>query len=612
MGVTSVNATYENYTLGRCIHELFEDQAARWPDAAALVFGNERLSYAELNRRSNQLAHFLVNEVKVKPDTLVGLCLERSLELVIGMLGVLKAGGAYVPLDPEYPEARIRYMLKDASLKTVLTGRIIGKRVSGIERAVYIDQDNFQERFGSQSTANIATHALGLQPNHLVYVIYTSGSTGWPKGVMVEHRSLTNLIKFDTGFFNITANSKLLNPLSFGFDAGNGYAWEALCAGACLFLVSPTDDLFKMIKEKHISHAVMTAAIMRNQDPCPSSTLEVLISGGDAYDKRVLDHLAPQTRFYNVYGPTETTVTATCQHIVGDKHCGIGKPITNVECHVLNEQLQPLPAGERGELYIGGAGLARGYLNQPDLTKERFIPNPYYNAADSCSSKRLYRTGDLARWLTDRNLEFLGRVDYQVKIRGFRVECGEIEHALRELPSVQEAVVMAQPRSGEGAEGDKQLVAYIAPRQSDGEGLEDIGEKSREALKARLPQYMVPAYFVVLEKMPLTPGGKVDRNGLLELNFDKNQMQYQAPRTETERVLCEIWQSILGMERVGVNDDFFRLGGHSLSALKAINKIKSTMGVKCELYLLFENGVLSDFARVIEEKIAKEVVQHGE
>ena len=581
-----------------CVHGLFEARVNEYPNAIAIVCDERRLSYQQLNERANQLAHYLVNEQHLKPDTLVGVCFEHSLEMAIAILGVLKAGGAYVPLDPDYPQARLAHMIKDAALNTIITDSALleGLPIKDVQ-ALCLDSNDIKAVLTQQATTNLSPENIGLTPNHLAYVIYTSGSAGKPKGVMVEHRSLINLIHADQARFQLQVGDRFLSPLSLGFDAGNGYLLESLSTGACLYLVAPTEPLFTVIEQQGITHAVMPAALLSTQEVQATPGLKVLLSGGDRCDQRLVEKLAPTTRFYNVYGPTENTVTTSCQHVKKNQRLGIGKPITNVQCYVLSPSQNLVPVGCSGELHIGGLGLARGYLNNPELTAEKFIVNPYYDPTNPSSSKRLYKTGDLVRWLSDGNLEFLGRIDHQVKIRGFRIELGEIETALTTQAHVKDVIVLAK-----GEASDKRLVAYVVSEaQEEGALSKELSEQLQQHLAQQLPNYMIPSTFVVLEKFPLTPNGKVDRKALPEPDFSDQQAIYIAPNTELEKTLCDLWQEVLGVERVGLNDNFFRLGGHSLLATRLVSRINDRLKTNLSLKSLFTCATLAQLAVVVSE-----------
>ncbi|WP_262696512.1 non-ribosomal peptide synthetase, partial [Kordiimonas aquimaris] len=579
------NDTSAAYASDKCLHTLFEEQASRTPDNIAVVYEGSELSYAELNKRSNQLAHYLI-EQGVKPDSLVGLCLDRSLEMVVGIMGILKAGGAYVPLDPDYPEDRLRFMLDDtqahivigqASIATDLS--LFDERCQDRPELVLLDEPEQLEALSFYPETNPDTSALGICSDHLAYVIYTSGSTGKPKGVCVEHKSVGRLLNTCQEKFKFNSKDVWTFFHSCSFDFSVWELWGALfCGGKALLLSDDvrrsTDLLLKVFIDYQVTIFSQTpSGFYRLMSRCiiQKATLDSLryvVFGGEALEP---NKLKPWFRFYrglnarmiNMYGLTEATVHATFHEVTrkeAEQTCSvIGRPLADLSAWVLDEHQRILPIGAVGELYIGGAGLARGYLNRPELTAERFISNPFSNDTGS----RLYRTGDLVRYLPDGNLEFIGRVDHQVKVRGFRIELGEIEASLLDVSDVSDVVVVA--REGQADSSDKQLVAYIV---AEGSYVEDEAAKQdfigslRSTLQQRLPDYMIPSAFVVLDSFPLTTNGKLDRQALpAPGDMDVQRSIYVAPRTEIEAKLCTLWQEVLKLERVGVHDNFFELGG---------------------------------------------------
>ena len=603
------NNTQTEYESNTCIHKVFERQVTNNPNAIALVFDNQKVTYRELDERANQLANYLVTERGVTPDSLVGVCLDRSVALVESILAIVKAGGAYVPLDPSYPESRLTYMLNDAIPATVITTCAIQEKTPIFtQNALLIDDTLVKKQISSESVSPVENSEL--TSNHLAYVIYTSGSTGKPKGVMIEHHSLVNLVSFDKSLFGLEEGSKLLNPLSIGFDAGNGYFWDALCSGASLYMEPTGGDLFSYIEEHTITHAVMPAALLNVQAVKSVESLRVLISGGDACNPDVLQKLNDKTEFINVYGPTENTVTSTYHKLVGNETTVIGKPLQNVECFVLSPTKMPLPENCVGELYLGGAGLARGYLNDLERTQEKFIENPFYsNKGDqqgvgvSSQSERLYRTGDLVRRLPDGSLEFIGRTDNQVKIRGYRIELGEIESKLMSHPSVKESAILVKNL----ASGEKSLVAYVATH----DGLDSNSASSTEVCDARmtelraflsesLPEYMVPSVISLMAALPLTGNGKVDRKYLTSLEVVIQQAELVLPETETEKMLCQIWSDILGVEQIGICDNFFHLGGDSLLSVRILAKIKTEFELDIPVKTILANPTIESIATHID------------
>jgi len=585
------------YPRDRRIHELFEAQVERSPEAVAVVLEEERLTYAELNQRANRLAHALIAQ-SVGTETLVGLCAERSLEMVAGILGILKAGGAYVPLDPEYPEARLRSMVEDSGVEVVLAQR----RLSGLEcfagcRTLPLDDPAL--------TAEPAGGNPGLRgrSSDLAYVIYTSGSTGQPKGAMVEHRSVARLV-IHPDFLPLDAETVMLQASSVSFDAATLEIWGALLNGGRLVLyperVPEIGRLNAEIERRGVNTAWLTAGLFEQwSHQLPQTTrLQWVLSGGDVVDPSAVARVYaafPGIEVINGYGPTENTTFTSCYSIPRDldpRHAlPLGRPINGTGVYVLQENRTLAALGAVGELCAFGDGVARGYLNRPDLTAERFIADPVPEVAGS----RLYRTGDLARWRVDGTLEFLGRRDHQVKIRGFRVELGEIEAQLRSEPSVRDALVVAR----EDRPGDKRLVAYVVGQ--DGRAPEEAATLLRH-LAARLPEHMVPAFFVALEWLPLTANGKVDRGALPAPDLGDLQCDaYVAPRTDVERRLCAIWEELLGLERVGIEESFFDLGGHSLLATQVVSRVRSVLGREIPLRALFEHPTIAGLCERLPE-----------
>ncbi|MCW7550116.1 amino acid adenylation domain-containing protein [Photorhabdus sp. APURE] len=583
------NGPQTAYSDQLCIHHLFEQQVAKNPEATALVYEEQTLSYAELNAYANRLAHQLI-ELGVEPDQRVAICVARSPSRVAALLAVLKAGGAYVPLDPSYPGDRLAYMLTDAAPSVVLAdnvGRIaLGEQalaaLTVLDPTILPDQPNNNP------------HIPALTSRHLAYVIYTSGSTGTPKGVMVEHRGLVNLIEEKITQFDIRTDSRLLQFASFGFDASVWEIMMALCAGATLDI--PVDTvrqdplrLWHYLEERRVTHACLTPALLRDGADLPAITIKpTLILGGEAPSAALLQTLRGRATLLNAYGPTEITVCATCWRCppdYTDVQIPIGRPTANTRIYLLDNHGQSVPFGAVGELYIGGAGIARGYLNRPDLTAERFLIDPFSDQPDA----RMYRTGDLARYLPDGNLVFVGRNDQQIKIRGFRIEPGEIEAWLTEYPNVREAIVLAL---GDGQ--DKRLVAYVAAPADNG-----LASQLHRHLRALLPDYMVPSAFVRLDVFPLTPNGKLDHRALPAPDQNAFARQiYEAPQGETETTLAAIWRELLGVERIGRHDNFFTLGGHSLLAMRMIN-LAAERGLICSLNNLFQFPALAELAAEI-------------
>ncbi|MEN9867651.1 MAG: hypothetical protein RL748_3241, partial [Pseudomonadota bacterium] len=578
---------YPDYPHGLCIHELFEQQVRAQPDAIALAFDGQYLSYAALNQRANQLAHYLLTQRQIKPGTMVGLCLERSLEMVLGLLAILKSGAAYVPLDPDYPLARLRFMLEDAQLATVVTMHGLQSRINLTPaQALCLDDPALQAALAAQPGDNPGTAALGLTPAHPAYVIYTSGSTGNPKGVLVAHQSLLVSTCARLHFYAPPLQAfLLLSPC--GFDSSVAGIFWSLISGAKLVVCNPASlrDLNRMvhlIAHERINYLLAVPSfyyeilsVMQSSDFDRRHLQGVILAGEALMPHIANEHLAyfgPGCHLINEYGPTEATVWSSAYLLEPRQYHGqvpIGKSPGIGQLYVLH-QGQILPSGTPGELYVGGAGLALGYLNRPDLSAEKFVANPFYDPGQPHSSRLLYRTGDLVRWLADGNLDFLGRIDHQVKIRGFRIELGEIETALLNHAEVREALVLVD---------EQRLLAYVVPEQAaDVAGRAYLAETAETAEKAdtaaglqqrlrhylaeSLPDYMVPATFMLLPAFPLTPNGKLDRKALPKPDRAARQSAWVAPENALQQTLCELWQQVLGLPRIGLHDHFFLLGGH--------------------------------------------------
>ncbi|KAG0092958.1 hypothetical protein BGZ92_008022, partial [Podila epicladia] len=581
------NATKQDYPTHQCVHQLFEAQVERTPEAIALVYEDQVFSYAELNARANRLAHRLI-ELGVGPDKRVAICVERSPAMMVGLLAILKAGGVYVPLDPAYSSERLSYILTDAA-PTILLADAAGRTALGeaaLSSITALDPNELP------ALAITNPHIPGLSSNRLAYVIYTSGSTGTPKGVMVEHRSIVNLARAQQVYFEIGSSSRVLQFISFGFDVSIGEIFTALGSGASLYL--PLDgvrrdrnDLWDYFAKHAITHAAFPPALLQGNGDFPNlKTPLTLILGGEKPSPALLRALSSQGVIFNAYGPTEATVCASawrCQHNFNGEVTPIGRPLANTQLYVLDANGLLAPMGAVGELYIGGAGVARGYLNRPELTAERFLLDPFREDEDA----RMYKTGDLVRYLPDGNLEFLGRNDHQIKIRGFRIEPGEIEACLIEHPQVREAVVLAL---GEGS--DKRLIAYVVA-----EADEQLAFALRANLATRLPEYMLPAAFVRLDALPLTSNGKLDRRALPAPSDEAVARQaYEAPQGKIETTLANIWAELLKVERIGRYDSFFALGGHSLLAVQMIGRLRC-LGLTVPVRVLFDQPTLKALAQ---------------
>ncbi|MCP2012795.1 non-ribosomal peptide synthetase, partial [Duganella violaceipulchra] len=585
----------------RLLHQLFEDQAAARPDAVALVCGAERLSYAELNRRANQLAHRLL-AMGVRPDQRVAICLERGIAMVVAVLGVLKAGAAYVPLDPAYPPERLAYMLDDSAPTAVLSVAAHRARLPAGAPLLMLSDEHAA---ADGAASNPDPQALGLRPRHAAYVIYTSGSTGRPKGATIEHAGLSNLLHWYVDEYDFAADDRVLLVTSFSFDLTQKNIFAPLLCGASLHLADAGFDprqLAAEIARQGITSLNLTPSafypIIAAAPPQALASLRRVFLGGEPIS---MAHIAPLARQYpqmtlvNSYGPTECTdVVAACRidHARGegvDWTPPIGRPIANTELYVLDAQRQPVPIGVTGELYIGGAGVGRGYLNRPELNAERFIADPFSGRPGA----RLYRTGDLVRWLPDGHLDYLGRNDFQVKIRGFRIELGEIEARLAACAGVREAVVVARQDSP----GERRLVAYLLAERGAAASAALLEPAAlRAALAPQLADYMLPAAYVVLEALPLTPNGKLDRNALPAPGQDAVATRpYQAPQGPAETALAAVWAELLGLEQVGRDDHFFELGGHSLMVITLIERLHR-LGLSAEVGAVFEAPTLQAMA----------------
>ncbi|MEG4235607.1 amino acid adenylation domain-containing protein [Microcoleus sp. Pol11C3] len=587
------NNTQSDYPIDKCIHQLFEEQVERTPDAVAIVFEGEQLSYLELNARANQLAHYLQKR-GVGPEVLVGICVERSFEMIVGLLGILKAGGAYVPLDPAYPQERLAFMLEDSSVSVLLAqSKLVEKLPPHSACVVCLDSDWEEIAFHSQEKPSSS-----LTPDNLVYVIYTSGSTGKPKGVLLAHRGLCNLATSSIQLFDVQPSSRLLQFASFSFDASVWEVFIALVSGATLILAKrdflmPGSALAGLLRDEAITTVILPPSVLAVLPAEEFPTLLTIIVGGEACSANLVARWASGRHFFNAYGPTEATVCATVALCTdGSQKPPIGRPIANTKIYILDTQNQPVPIGEPGELHIGGVGLARGYLKRPDLTEQKFIPNPFSDK----SASRLYKTGDLARYLPDGNIEFLGRIDNQVKIRGFRIELGEIEAVLSAHPIVDAVAVIDR----EDIPNEERLVAYIVPKKDE---INQVSAKSmRNYLADHLPDYMIPSAFITLPVLPITPNGKIDRRALPAPSRRGSELEENlvAPRTPIEEVLAEIWVEVLRIERVGISDNFLELGGHSLLAIQVISQVRDALGLELPLRCLFEAPTVAELAQYVE------------
>jgi amino acid adenylation domain-containing protein len=601
------NATEVEYPRDKCVHELFEEQVERTPNVTAIAYQEQALTYGELNRLANRLAHCL-RGLGVRPDERVAICAGRGLEMVVGLLAVLKAGGAYVPLDPAFPAERLRFMIEDSAPVVLLTqtrfensfmgsgdGRPI-VMLDGEEAGWMILDGDHNPRFDETRFDKIEVTA-----QNLACIIYTSGSTGTAKGVGVQHGGIVNLVHdWTTRFGNRVRRDGLQASLwtSFGFDVSIFELFAGFYLSATVNIVPEQirGDL-RALSDWFVAHRIAFGYLppffirdaQHADPPIPPLPLELVLVGVEPSTESALYQLqknTPGLQIVNGYGPAETTVFSTTYPEIKNRsrNTPIGRPLANTRIYILGAHGEPVPVGVTGELYIGGAGVARGYLSRPELTAERFVRDPFTAEAGA----RMYRTGDLGRWLADGNIEFLGRNDFQVKIRGFRIELGEIEARLREHEGVQEAVVLAR----EDTPGDKRLVAYYTVSEQSSVGAQEL----RAHVAAKLPEYMVPSAYVKLESLPLTPNGKLNRKALPAPEGDAYGVrQYEAPRGAIEELLAGIWAELLHLKRVGRHDNFFELGGHSLMAVTLVERLAQA-GLKGDVRALFATPTLAELA----------------
>ena len=592
------NDTETDYPRDKCIHQLFEEQVERTPDAIALVFEGEQLSYCQLNQRANQLAHYL-QKLGVKPEVRVGTCVERSLEMVIGLLGILKAGGSYVPFDPDYPKERLQFMIEDADVPVLLAQKHLLDRLA-FNQAQVVVLDADWATIGQENTNN---PEFVSSADNAAYVIYTSGSTGQPKGVINTHQGICNRLLWMQDTYQLKANDRILQKTPFSFDVSVWEFFWPLITGASLVVAKPGGHrdsayLVKLITQQQITTVHFVPSMLRiflaEEDLATCSCLRQVICSGEALSVELQESFFTQmnsTKLSNLYGPTEAAVDVTfweCLPQYQGRSVPIGRPIANTQIYILDFSLQPVPIGVTGELHIGGVNLARGYHNLPDLTTEKFISNPFKKS----KSERLYKTGDLARYLPDGNIEYIGRSDHQIKMRGFRIELGEIEAVLNQHPSVGETIVAVS----EDVCSDLRLVGYIVVN-----GQTSLTDRDlRSFLLGKLPEYMLPSAFVFLESLPLTSNGKVDRRSLPSPTLDLKS-SFVAPRHQVEEIVARIWSEVLKLDRVGIHDNFFELGGHSLLAMQVVSRLRKTFDVEFPLRSLFETPTVANLAVSIEQ-----------
>ncbi len=591
------NDTGTDHAREKCIHQLFEEQVERTPNNLAIACADLSLTYAQLNARANQLAHHLQAR-GVGPEVRVGICMERCPEILVAILGIIKAGGAYVPLDPAYPPERLAFVLEDVRAPVLLTQRSVLEHSINSPAVQMICLDSNSDAIAREREEN---PVVGASLRNAAYVIYTSGSTGQPKGVVVEHRALVNAVNWLTDALELSDRDRCLLKTPITFDAAGREVFPILMVGGKLVIADADGHrdcryIARTLRDEGITvlHCVPSFLRLLLEESAfeASCSLRAVMCGGEALPPQVATrfHQRSQAKLYNVYGPTETTIDSTyglCDRDTVQPRISIGRPIPNAVVYIVDGMLHPVPIAVAGNLYIGGVGLARGYLNRPDLTAEAFIPDPF----SAEPGARMYKTGDVARYLSDGNIEFLGRADHQVKIRGYRIELGEIEAMLRQHPGVHESIVLAE----DDAVGGNRLVAYVVGRQ------ESSRDELRGLLKAKLPEYMVPAVFVPLDAFPLTPNGKIDRRALSASDRTGPELdkEYVAPRNATEDFVAQIWAKVLGIERVGIYDNFFDLGGHSLLATQAISRIREACALDIPLRRLFEVPTVAGLAESI-------------
>ena len=592
------NDTRVDFDEGVSLHQLFEAQVEKTPEAVALVFEEQQMTYRELNARANQLANRL-RTWGVGPEVLVGLCMEPSIEIIIGLLGILKAGGGYVPLNPGYPKARLTFMLEDTKAQVLLTQEHLIKRLPESNIRI-LSLDKGWMALESESEANVHS---GVNTNNTAYVIYTSGSTGQPKGVVIPHQAIRNRLLWGKRAYQLSESDRVLQAFSFSFDFSVWEVFTAFLTGASL-IIAPAGksqdpaSLIQLITSQKITVAgfvpSMLQALLNESAVVRCVSLKKVFCGGESLpvelQQRFFDLF--EAELQNTYGPTEASIDVTyfiCKRDANHRSVPLGRPISNIQIYILDADLQPVPVGVFGELHISGVGLARGYLNRPELTAERFIPNPFSAVAGS----RLYKTGDLVRYLPDGNIEYLGRSDHQVKIRGFRIELGETEAVLKEHPGVREAIVAIK----NDQMGEKRLVAYVVARHRN----EPTPEELRSFSEKKLPDYMIPSNFVRLDVLPLTSGQKVDRRALPDPDWSRSALQiiFVAPRSPLEQTVVQIWTEVLKVDRIGIHDNFFHLGGHSLLATQVISRMNHTFQVEVPLRSLFENPTVGGLAEIV-------------
>jgi amino acid adenylation domain-containing protein len=596
------NNSQVDYPETQCIHELFQAQVEQNPDAIALIFEDQYLTYHTLNYQSNQLAHYLQN-LGITSESLVGVCVERSPEMLIAILAILKAGGAYVPLDPSYPQDRLEFVIENAQVSTVLVADYLSNKISHTKAEIITLDNTLQDKISEQPSFNPITNTT---PQNSIYVIYTSGSTGQPKGVINTHQGLCNRLFWMQNTYQLTPSDRILQKTPFSFDVSVWEFFWPLLNGACLVMAKPEGHkdshyLVKSIIAQQITtlHFVpsMLQAFLEEKDLKKCKSIQRVFCSGEALSLELQNLFFKHfnAELHNLYGPTEAAIDVTAWTCIRDSKLStvpIGYPIANTQIYVLDTHLQPVPIGVPGELHIGGVGLARGYYNRPELTAEKFIPNPFNSQK---TSDRLYKTGDLVRYLADGNIEYLGRLDYQVKIRGLRIELGEIETVLNQHPDIKACRVIAHNYHL----NEQYIVAYII-LQEPLSTLEQFNQKLQDFLAEKLPDYMIPSHFITLDQFPLTPSGKLDQQSLPKLeNINQKTSVYVAPQNPIEEKIVIIWQEVLKLEKIGIYDNFFELGGHSLLATRVNSRLREAFKMDIPLRTLFEKPTVYSLAERI-------------